>query len=124
MHATDAKHRLFEMGDKPGRLLARLAAGRRESKAISSLKDETRRNCYETNMLVEIMKNFYKKLYTSECTAALQKLDLLSLSEADKVTSGRPITDQEIIKTILYRGEKLLDQMDMVQNFIKHSGIH
>lgn len=61
-----AKHRLFEMGDKPGTLLARLAAGKRDAESISSLKDETGKVQHETKRMVEIMRSFYKKLYTSE----------------------------------------------------------
>lgn len=65
-----AKHRLFERGDKPGQLLACLAAGRHETNAISSLWDEAGKNLYETKMLAEIMKKFHKNLYTSKLTTA------------------------------------------------------
>lgn len=47
-----AKHRLYEMGDKPGRLLARLAAGRRESKPISSLVDASGCKQLETKKIM------------------------------------------------------------------------
>ena len=102
-----ATNRLFEMGDKPGRLLARLAAGRQDVRAISSLKDETGKNHFETKTMVEIMKSFYEKLYTSESTTSshciqsfLEKLNLPSLSEADKSDLGRPITSEEIKNAI------------------------
>lgn len=66
--------RLFEMGDKPGRLLARLTAGRHDVGAISFLKDKTGKCHYETKMMVEIMKIFYDKLYTSESPTSSQHI--------------------------------------------------
>lgn len=60
-------------------------------------------------MMVEIMKNFYDKLYTSESPTSsqhiqrfffffLEKLKLPSLSEADKSALARPVTSEEIKK--------------------------
>ena len=102
-----AKHRLFEMGGEPGQLLACLAAGRRDVRAISSLKDETGKNHYETKTMVEIMKSVYEKCYISESTTSshciqgfLEKLSLPSLSDADKSVLGRPVTSEEIKNAI------------------------
>lgn len=87
-----AKHRLFEMGDKPGRLLARLAADRQGPTTISSLKDGQGKCYYETKTLTKIMGNFYKTLYTSEVSANKEEirkfigqLNLPSLSEEDRI---------------------------------------
>lgn len=95
------------MGDKPERLLERLAAGRREHGAISSLKYVDGRNHHETKSLVEVMTRFVKKLYASEFASPrqaisnfLDKMNLLSLSEADRATLGRFISEEEIIKVI------------------------
>ena len=102
-----ARHRLFEMGDKSGRLLARLAAGRQNYNSIASLKDDSGKSHYETIALTEIMGNFYKKLYAPDLSANeetmhsfLGKLDLPSLSEADQGTLGRPITPEEVAEAI------------------------
>lgn len=53
-----ARHRLFEMGDKPGRLLSRLAAGMQGHTPISSLKDGQGKSHYETKTLTKIMGDF------------------------------------------------------------------
>lgn len=53
-----AWYRLYELGDKPGRLLARLAAGRRESNTISSLIDRSGDKQYETKKLTKMMQEF------------------------------------------------------------------
>lgn len=102
-----AKHRLFEMGDKPGRLLARLAAGRHEVRAISTLQDNAGKNHYESKMLVEVMKTFYEKLYASELKASTQQIEnflntlkLPTLTDSDRIFLGSPITKEEIISAI------------------------
>lgn len=79
-----AEHRLFEMRDKPGHLLARLAVGRCESKTISSLKDQAGRSHHKTKMLVEIMETLYLRLYctTTMCHQSLSWGDLLVRSHS------------------------------------------
>uniref|UniRef100_A0A3P8S110 Endonuclease/exonuclease/phosphatase domain-containing protein n=1 Tax=Amphiprion percula TaxID=161767 RepID=A0A3P8S110_AMPPE len=61
-----AKHRLFTSGNKPGRLLARLARGQTGPTTISSLKDSTGAQHVKTKSICNIMKEFYQKLYTAE----------------------------------------------------------
>lgn len=62
-----AKHRLFESGNKPGRLLARLAQGEKGSYAIPSLKDKKGVLQFEAKLFSKIMKEFYQDLYSPEC---------------------------------------------------------
>ena len=102
-----ARHRLYEMGNKPGKLLARLAAGRRESNNITSLIDSSGNKQHETKQLTKIMQTFYEKLYTSEhkptvegTPSFLELINTPSLIEEDKDTLCRPITKKEIIETI------------------------
>lgn len=95
------KRRLYEMGDKPGRLLARLAAGRRESKAISSLVDATGCKQFKTKYFCNIMLEFYKKLYTSKLDSTLEEVgrfleqvNLVSLKQDDREALCRPVTKE------------------------------
>ncbi len=97
----------FEMGDKPGQLLARLAAGRQKHTPISSLKDGLGKSHYETKAMTEIMEDFYKRLYTSEASTSMEciynflvKLNLPSLSEKDQGILGRPVTCVEVVEAI------------------------
>uniref|UniRef100_A0A672FWV9 Reverse transcriptase domain-containing protein n=1 Tax=Salarias fasciatus TaxID=181472 RepID=A0A672FWV9_SALFA len=102
-----AKQRFFAMGDKSGRLLARLVTGRQHLKPISTLQDDKGKNCYETKKIVEIMKQFYSKLYTSENKASdvqilefLSNIKLPSLSDADQLSLNKPISKEEILAAI------------------------
>uniref|UniRef100_A0A3B4GB71 exodeoxyribonuclease III n=1 Tax=Pundamilia nyererei TaxID=303518 RepID=A0A3B4GB71_9CICH len=52
-----AKHKLFESGNKPGRLLARLAQGKKGSYAIPSLKDKKGVLQFEAKPISKIMKD-------------------------------------------------------------------
>lgn len=58
-----ARQRLYEYGNKPGRLLARLARGRNEASMISSLKDGKGSTTYDSKQINNIMRQFYQKLY-------------------------------------------------------------
>ena len=60
-----ARHRLFESGNKPGRLLARLAQAKAGFYAIPSLRDRWGEQHFETKLISEIMKEFYQNLYSS-----------------------------------------------------------
>ena len=62
-----AKHRLYESGNKPGRLLARLARDRMESNTIPSLLDDNQIRHYKTKDINKLMRQFYEQLYSSEC---------------------------------------------------------
>uniref|UniRef100_A0A3P9HHD5 exodeoxyribonuclease III n=1 Tax=Oryzias latipes TaxID=8090 RepID=A0A3P9HHD5_ORYLA len=57
-----AKHRLFTSGNKPGRLLARLARGRTAPTIISSLKDHTNTQHFKSKNICNIMKEFFQNL--------------------------------------------------------------
>lgn len=109
-----AKHRLFESGNKPGRLLARLARGRVESNIISSLLDKHGTRHFKSTELNKLMKSFYEELYSSDCVASLEnrrkfldKIHFPSLSEDQKDMLCRPITEEEVSDTIktLQRGK-------------------
>lgn len=102
-----AKHRLFTSGNKPGRLLARLARGQTGPTTISSLKDSTGAQHVKTKSICNIMKEFYPKLYTVECQNSSTKrkcffdgINLPSLSEENSRNLCRPITAQEVMETI------------------------
>uniref|UniRef100_A0A3B3D4Y1 exodeoxyribonuclease III n=1 Tax=Oryzias melastigma TaxID=30732 RepID=A0A3B3D4Y1_ORYME len=62
-----AKHRLFTSGNKPGRLLSRLARGWAAPTIISSLKDNNSTRHFKTKNICNVMKEFFQNLYTSEC---------------------------------------------------------
>lgn len=102
-----AKHRLFEFGNKPGRLLARLAKGQTGSRVIPSLRDSTGAEHFETKSICKIFKDFYQKLYSSECQNTSELRDrffdgirLPTLSENYRNDLCRPITTQEVAETI------------------------
>uniref|UniRef100_A0A3P9IZ02 Endonuclease/exonuclease/phosphatase domain-containing protein n=1 Tax=Oryzias latipes TaxID=8090 RepID=A0A3P9IZ02_ORYLA len=60
-----AKHRLFESGNKPGRLLARLAKSKMEVNIIPALTDRDGKRQNKTTDINKIMKLYYQDLYTS-----------------------------------------------------------
>lgn len=62
-----AKHKLYESGNKSGRLLVRLARGRMEANTIPLLLDDNQVRHYKTKDINKIMRQFYQKLYSSEC---------------------------------------------------------
>lgn len=102
-----AKHSLCASCNKPGRLLARLARGRTAPTIISYLKDNTGTRHLKTKNICNVMKDFFKNLYTSECqnTSTKRKhfldgVNLPSLSERNRRNLGRPITEQEVMETI------------------------
>lgn len=56
-----ARHKLYESGNKPGRLLARLARGRTEANTIPSLLDDKGVRHYKTKDINGIMRQSYQK---------------------------------------------------------------
>uniref|UniRef100_A0AAY4BML7 Reverse transcriptase domain-containing protein n=3 Tax=Denticeps clupeoides TaxID=299321 RepID=A0AAY4BML7_9TELE len=102
-----ARHRLYESGNKPGRLLARLARGRTEANAISSLKDTSGTHRFENKYINQIMKQYYQNLYSSECHSTEQRMDfffnkigLPSLTAEEQADLCRPITKEEVLHSI------------------------
>uniref|UniRef100_A0A3P9KC19 Reverse transcriptase domain-containing protein n=1 Tax=Oryzias latipes TaxID=8090 RepID=A0A3P9KC19_ORYLA len=102
-----AKHRLFDSGNKPGRLLARLAQGKNRSYVISSLKDKKNNLHYETKQISKILKEYFQELYSSEYQEAvsppedfLDHINLPTVSEQDRSDLCRPIKTQEVIEAI------------------------
>lgn len=101
-----AKHRLFESGNKPGRLLARLAQCRTELYTISSLRDKRVEKHFETKIISKIIKEFYHILYSSECKDSsvlrnfLDKITFPTLSAKNSQDLNRPITAQEVLESI------------------------
>ena len=102
-----AKHRLFESGNKPGRLLARLARGKIESNLIPSLLDKHGIRHFKSTEVSKIMKSFYADLYSSDCTSSvevrrkfLDKIKFPSLSDEQKAALCRPISKDEVSETI------------------------
>uniref|UniRef100_A0A3P9C0F7 Reverse transcriptase domain-containing protein n=1 Tax=Maylandia zebra TaxID=106582 RepID=A0A3P9C0F7_9CICH len=99
--------KLFESGNKPGRLLARLAQGKRGSYAIPSLKDKAGVLQFEAKLISKIMKEFYQDLYSPECqnTVDARKLfldtvNLPILSEESRLDLCSPIRVQEVLDAI------------------------
>lgn len=106
-HIFFARHRLFESGNKPGRLLARLACGRVESNIVPSLLDKHGTRHFKATEVNKIMKSFYADLYSSDCSASLEnrrkfldKMEFPSLSENQQELLCRPITEEEVSDTI------------------------
>lgn len=102
-----ARHRLFECGNKPGWLLARLAQGKSGSYAIPSLRDKKGEQHFETKIISKIIKEFYQELYSSECQNAsvlrnsfLDRINLSTLSVESSEDLCRPITPQAVLETI------------------------
>uniref|UniRef100_A0A3B5MBM6 exodeoxyribonuclease III n=1 Tax=Xiphophorus couchianus TaxID=32473 RepID=A0A3B5MBM6_9TELE len=69
-----AKNRLYQSGNKPGRLLARLTKGRMEANTFSSLQDNNRDRQHKTTDINKVMREFYQKLYSSECNSSDVKI--------------------------------------------------
>lgn len=102
-----AKHRLFESGNKPGRLLARLTQGRERVHTISSLRDKRGEQHFETKIMSKVIKDFYHDLYSSECRDSsalrknfLDKITFPTLSAESSKDLDRPITAQEVMESI------------------------
>lgn len=102
-----ARQRLYEHGNKPGRLLARLAKGRNNTNVISSLKDSKGDKFHESEKINNIMRQFYHKLYSTECNtseqvrkAFLDQISLPSLTEGQQEILNRPITRKEVLESI------------------------
>lgn len=105
-----ARHRLFESGNKPGRLLARLARGRVESNIISSLLDKHGNRHFKSTEVNKLMKTFYEELYSSDCATSLEnrrkfldKINFPSLTEDQRNQLCGPVTEEEVsdaIKTL------------------------
>lgn len=96
-----AKHRLYESGNKPGHLLARLARGRMETNTIPSLLDDNQVRHYKTKDINTIMRQFYQKLYSSECELSegrrkefFNRVSLPSLSEEKREKLNLPVTEE------------------------------
>lgn len=125
-----AKQRLYESGNKPGRLLARLARGRAETNVISSLKDNSGANKFENRYINKIMKEFYQNLYSSECHSTEEKTNhflnnirLPSLTLEERVDICKPITEEEVLNTInSLRGGKAPGPDGFCPEFYKKMG--
>lgn len=102
-----AKHRLFEAGNKPGRLLARLARGINEPNLIPSLIDKHGCRHFKSADLNKVMRSFYEELYSSDYISSaearskfLDRLDLPYLSDDQKEALNRPISKEEVLDVI------------------------
>lgn len=102
-----AKHRLFESGNKPGRLLARLARGKTEPNVIPSLMDRNGVRRFTSSDINKEMKLYYKDLYSSGSTASsenmatfLNKIKLPSLSDVQKADLYKPVSKEEVLQAI------------------------
>lgn len=102
-----AKHRLYESANKPGRLLARLVRGRIEANTIPSLLDDNQVRHYKTKDINRIMRQFYEKLYSSECNSSdkrrkqfLDRVPLPCLSDEQREKLNAPLTEEEIRRAI------------------------
>ena len=102
-----ARQRLYEHGNKPGRLLARVARGRNATNLISSLKDSNGDKVHESKKINNIMRQFYCKLYSTECNTSdelrksfLDQISLPSLTEKQRELLNRPVTREEVLDAI------------------------
>ncbi|XDV45285.1 hypothetical protein PO909_013405 [Leuciscus waleckii] len=102
-----AKHRLFESGNKPGRLLARLTRGKTEPNVIPSLMDRNGVRRFTSSDINKEMKLYYKDLYSSGSTASsenmatfLNKIKLPSLSDVQKADLYKPVSKEEVLQAI------------------------
>lgn len=62
------KQNNFELGDKPGKLLARQLRGKQAKKAIHMVKSKTGILITNPNKINECFREFYSELYTSKIT--------------------------------------------------------
>lgn len=102
-----ARQKLYEHGNKPGRLLARLARGRIDTNIISSLKDGKGGTAHDSKQINTIMREFYQKLYSSEtsasedlCYSFLEKINLPCLAEDQSADLNSLITKEEVVEAI------------------------
>uniref|UniRef100_A0A3B5AFI2 Reverse transcriptase domain-containing protein n=1 Tax=Stegastes partitus TaxID=144197 RepID=A0A3B5AFI2_9TELE len=88
-----ARHRLYESGSKPGRLLARLARGEKTYTPHS----------ISTKLRLFFYQNLYSSEYHSSAMALgafLDKLELPSLTDEQKGEINRPKTEDEVLEAI------------------------
>ncbi|XDV28526.1 hypothetical protein PO909_031812 [Leuciscus waleckii] len=102
-----AKHRLFESGNKPGRLLARLTRGKTEPNVIPSLMDRNGVRRFTSSDINKEIKLYYKDLYSSGSTASsenmatfLNKIKLPSLSDVQKADLYKPVSKEVVLQAI------------------------
>lgn len=98
-----AKQRLFEFGNKPNRLLARLARNVPPKSFITAVQDENNQRQMNNIQINNRFERFYEKLYTSELEPVkfkeghfLNNLTLPQLSEDQAGLLEGPITLLEI----------------------------
>uniref|UniRef100_A0A3Q3ASG7 Reverse transcriptase domain-containing protein n=1 Tax=Kryptolebias marmoratus TaxID=37003 RepID=A0A3Q3ASG7_KRYMA len=99
--------RLYQSGNKPGRLLARLTKGRMEANTISSLQDNNRDRHYKTTDINRVVREFYQKLYSSEYSSSdvkvtefLGDVTLPRLTDGQQEALGAPISQIEVREAI------------------------
>uniref|UniRef100_A0A3P9IJZ9 Reverse transcriptase domain-containing protein n=1 Tax=Oryzias latipes TaxID=8090 RepID=A0A3P9IJZ9_ORYLA len=102
-----AKHRLFESGNKPGRLLARLAKSKMEVNIIPALTDRDGKRQNKSTDINKIMKLYYQDLYSSQCessadsrTEFLDKIKFPTLSDEQKKILNNSISKEEVSEAI------------------------
>lgn len=98
-----ARQNYFESGDKAGRVLGRYIKQKQSSSIIDAVHKLVT-NSKDTN---ETFKDFYKDLYTSDCTATdgeidsfLKNLHVPRLNTTQKEALDSPITREEILEAI------------------------
>uniref|UniRef100_A0A3P9KVD9 Endonuclease/exonuclease/phosphatase domain-containing protein n=1 Tax=Oryzias latipes TaxID=8090 RepID=A0A3P9KVD9_ORYLA len=102
-----AKHRLFESGNKPGRLLARLAKSKMEVNIIPALTDRDGKRQNKSTDINKIMKLYYQDLYSSQCESSadnradfLDKIKFPTLSDEQKKILNNSISKEEVSEAI------------------------
>lgn len=102
-----AKQRLFEFGNKPNKLLARLARKAPAKSFISAVQDENGQRQMNHRQINDTFKRFYEKLYSSETDLDklkegnfLNSLNMPQLSNDQASLLEGPITLLEIDKAI------------------------
>ncbi|KAJ0061406.1 hypothetical protein NL108_018634 [Boleophthalmus pectinirostris] len=101
-----SKQRIFESGDKAGKLLARYIQ-QKESKSLIAIRDVEGTLVNKAHDINNVFKNYYITLYTSECAATdmeidsfISNLNLPKISTEQKHKLDSPITTEEILETI------------------------
>lgn len=104
---TKAKHKHYEQGEKPGKVLAQQIKEQAASRLITEIRTNTGQTTRDLKEINDTFKSFYTKLYTSESRenptlldTFFDKLDIPLIRPEDKEHLEKPITKEEIDQAI------------------------
>lgn len=105
---TSSRQRLFELGDKPHRLLARQLRHSQASQAILQIKNKRGQTVTDQQGINKCFEDFYRTLYSSNNTASndeinefLEKCDLPKLDHDAAAELDAEITLDEVKSAIV-----------------------